>query len=87
MKKLIKGLANTLSLIFGYGIMICLFAGALTFFAYLTALLIGGDAAAEICRFVSKDFFPVLIKCGNILILIGLLSMYLKGEKALTPKK
>ena len=84
MKNIIKKLATALTVIFGYGIMICLFAGGLTFFAYVVALIIGGDTAAEICRFVSKTFFPVIIKCGNVLILLGLAAMYLKGEKALT---
>ena len=84
MKKIIKNIATVLNVVFGYGIMICLFAGGLTFFAYLVALIVGGDIAAQICDFISKMFFPAVIKASNILILIGLVSMYLKGEKALT---
>lgn len=84
MKSFLKKAAKVLNTIFGYGIMICLFAGGLTFFAYVVALIVGGDTATQICDFVSKTFFPLVIKVSNILILIGLVSMYLKGEIALT---
>lgn len=87
MKETIKKIADICKLIFGYGIMIVLFAGGLTFFGYLFALIIGGDAAAAICAWISGKFIPVIIYVSTILILFGLLSMYLAGEKALTPDK
>ena len=87
MKEFIKKLVSVLKVIFGYGIMICLFAGGLTFFGYLAALIIGGDAAAVICEFIYKTLFPIIIKASTILVLLGLLTMYLNGEKALTSSK
>ena len=42
MKETLKKIAGVFKLIFGYGIMIVLFAGGLTFFGYLAALIIGG---------------------------------------------
>lgn len=87
MKEFIKKLVSVLKVIFGYGIMICLFAGGLTFFGYLAALIIGGNTAAVICEFIYKTFFPVIIKASTILVLLGLLTMYLNGEKALTSSK
>lgn len=84
MKNFLIKVSIVLSTIFGYGIMICLFSGSLTFFAYVIAIIIGGDAAILICTFVSKSLFPAIIKIGNLLILIGLAAMYLKGEKGLT---
>ncbi|MBE6651354.1 MAG: hypothetical protein E7613_08585 [Ruminococcaceae bacterium] len=84
MKNFLKKVATVLGTVFGYGIMICLFAGGLTFFAYIAALIIGGNTAAQICDFVGNTFFPALIKISNIMILVGLISMYLKGEMALT---
>lgn len=76
-----------LKIIFGYGIMITLFVGGLTFVGYLAALVIGGPTAALLCDFIYKKIVPVMIYVTTSLILLGLLSMYLAGEKALTPKK
>ena len=67
--------------------MIVLFAGALTFFGYIAALIIGGETATAMCTWIYKSFIPVIIKASTILILFGLLTMYLAGEKALTPDK
>ncbi len=87
MKKYLKKASEILKLIFGYGIMICLFAGGMTFFGYILALIIGGDTAAAICNFIYKDFFPYIIYGTSFLVLLGLLAMYLNGEMALTAKK
>ena len=87
MKEFFKKVSSVLRSVFGYGIMICLFAGGLTFFAYLVALIIGGDVAAKICEFTYKTFFPIIIKTSNILVILGLFVMYLNGEMALTIKK
>ncbi len=87
MKEIIKKIAAVLRIIFGYGIIICLFGGGLTFFGYLAALIIGGETATEICVFLYKTFFPIIIKTSTILVLLGMLTMYLSGEKALTSNK
>ena len=85
MKESLKKIANVFKMIFGYGIMIVLFAGGLTFFGYVAALIIGGDTAAAICKWIYKTAVPVMIYASTILILFGLLTMYLAGEKALVP--
>jgi len=87
MKETLKKFSKVCKLIFGYGIMIVLFFGGLTFFGYIAALIIGGDTATAICTWIYKSFIPVIIYASTILILFGLLSMYLAGEKALTPEK
>lgn len=74
-------------MIFGYGIMIVLFAGGLTFFGYMIALIVGGETAANICTWLYQSFIPVIIYASTVLILFGLLAMYLAGETALTPGK
>lgn len=85
MKGTMKKITDVLKLIFGYGIMITLFLGGLTFFGYVVALIIGGDTATAICTWIYKSFLPVVIYATTILILFGLVTMYLAGEKALTP--
>ena len=87
MKEMLKKISGALRVVFGYGIMIGLFAGGLTFFGYLAAIVIGGDAAAAICTFISKTFNPIMIKATTILVLLGLVVMYLNGEVALTVGK
>ncbi len=87
MKEKLRKISNVFKLIFGYGIMIVLFAGGLTFFGYLAALIIGGETATSICTWIYKSFIPVMIYASTILILFGLVTMYLAGEKALTPGK
>ena len=87
MKETLKKISNVCKLIFGYGIMIVLFAGGLTFFGYLIALVIGGETATSICTWIYKSFVPIIIYASTILILFGLVTMYLAGEKALTPEK
>lgn len=84
MKDTLKKISDVCKLIFGYGIMLVVFAGGLTFFGYLAALLIGGETAAAICFVIYKKILPVIIYATSCLVLFGLLSMYLAGEKSLT---
>lgn len=85
MKATLKKISDVCKLIFGYGIMIVLFAGGLTFFGYIAALIIGGDTATAMCTWIYKSFIPVIIYASTVLILFGLVTMYMAGEKALTP--
>lgn len=87
MKATMKKISDVCKIIFGYGIMIVLFAGGLTFFGYIAALLIGGETATAICTWIYKSFIPVIIYASTVLILFGLITMYMAGEKALTPDK
>ncbi|MDO4836534.1 MAG: hypothetical protein Q4B07_08810 [Clostridia bacterium] len=87
MKKTLKKISEVCKLVFGYGIMIVLFAGGLTFFGFLAALVIGGETATAISEWIYKTFVPIIVYASTILILFGLFSMYLAGEKALTPEK
>ncbi len=87
MKEFCKKLSAVLKKIFGYGIMVCLLAGGLTFFGYVAALIIGGDTAAAICAFIYNEIVPIIIYLSVIMVLLGLVAMYLNGEVALTSNK
>lgn len=87
MKEFCKKLSAVLKTVFGYGIMIALFAGGLTFFGYAVALIIGGETAAVICAFLYKKVIPAIIYLSVAMVLLGLVAMYLNGETALTPEK
>ena len=87
MKKACRKIGSVLKTVFGYGIMVCLFAGGLTFFGYRAALIIGGDAAASICHVIYKEIIPWIIRCSTVMVVLGLIAMYFSGELALTAKK
>ena len=87
MKHLLKKISDIIKVIFGYGIMITLFAGGFTFFGYMVALIIGGNMAELICAVIYEKIIPVLIYISTIMVLLGLLAMYLSGEQALTSAK
>lgn len=84
MREKLKRIAEIFKIIFGYGILCCLFVGGVTFFGYMAALVIGGETAVIICKFIYKTVFPVIIKASTILVLFGIGIMYLAGEKSLS---
>ena len=83
MKTFLKKISNVIEVVFGYGIMLSLFLGGLTFFGYVVALIDGGETAVWICDFIYKKFYPYLVYWSSIIVLLGLLKMYLCGETAL----
>ena len=87
MKKFRENTAKVLSYVYAIGIAAALLAGALSVFGYIAAMIIGGETAAEICAFIYKDFYPVIIYISSISILLGLVKMYIAGEKSLVPPK
>ena len=90
MKNVCLKIASVLKLVFGWGTMLSLFAGGLTFFGYVVALIIGGGEGGiggEICRVISKEITPVITYVSTSCVLLGLLTMYLSGEQTLTVGK
>ena len=87
MKETLKKISNVCRLIFGYGMMVTLFVGGFTFFGYIIALIVGGDAGASICDVIYNTIIPIMIYATTILILFGLVTMYMAGEVALTAGK
>ncbi len=87
MKNFREKTAKGLSYIYAIGITVALFAGALSFFGYVAAMIIGGDTATDICTFIYKQIYPVIIYLSSCSVLIGLVKMYVAGEKSLVPPK
>lgn len=86
MKKALNKIGSVLKTIYGYGIMVCLFVGGLSFFGYVAAFIIGGDTAAQICQVIHKGIFPYIIYAATSMVVLGLIAMYLCGETALSAK-
>lgn len=79
-----KKFTEVLLKIFAYGMIACLFAGGLSFVGYLVGLVIGGEAATNLCAWIFKTYLPWVIKATSVFTLIGLVGMYLSRQKALT---
>ena len=73
-------LVNVIKIIFGIGTVICLLVGGLSFFGYLAAIIIGGDTAASICKFIYKDMYPILVLISTSMIILGVIKLYICGE-------
>lgn len=87
MKEFRTKLANILSWIYGAGIAVALFAGGLSFLGYVAAIIVGGPVATEICAFIYKQVYPVLFYISSGSVLLGLVKMYVAGEKTMVPNK
>ena len=80
-------IADVLGTIYGVGIMVALFCGALSFLGYVAAFIIGGKMATAICVFIYKTVYPILFYFSSSVVLLGLIKMYVAGEKSMVPTK
>lgn len=87
MKEIVVKISKVMQVLFGWGIFISLFAGGLTFLGYGVALVVGGEVASGICRFIYKTMYPILVHTSSISVVLGLVKMYLCGETALSARK
>ena len=77
MRNVLNKIVNVMKVVFGWGVMLSLFAGGLTFFGYLAALIIGGDTATMICEIIYKKIIPVVIYTSTVMVLLGMLARHL----------
>jgi hypothetical protein len=66
---------------------ISFFAGILPLIPFVIAIIIGGDAGANISNFLYKQFYPWVIVIGSVAILVGLIAMYVGKMEGLSVKK
>lgn len=79
-----KKVSSVFLYIFAVGVILAVLAGALSFLGYVAAMIIGGDTAANICKFIYSQYFPLVIQISSISVGFGLLGMYLQKMKALS---
>ena len=80
-------LNGVLKKIYSYGVLACLFLGGTTVLGYGLALCIGGETATLICTFIYKKLFVALIIAMDVFALLGLVTMYLSGQKTMIMRK
>ena len=87
MSKVRQKIADVMAYIYGVGILIALSVGGLSVIGYIAAFIAGGDTAAEICRIIQKEIYPILFYFSSSVVLLGLIKMYVAGEKSMVPGK
>ena len=80
-------IAKVLGTVYGIGIMLVLFFGALSFLGYVVAFIVSGETATAICTFIYKNAYPMLFFVSSAIVLLGLVKMYVAGEKSMVPNK
>lgn len=85
MKNFRENLARVLSYVYAIGISVALFVGAFSFLGYLVAIIIGGQTATDICVFIYKQIYPVIFYISSVSVMIGLVKMYVAGQKSFAP--
>lgn len=78
-----KQVSKILLTVFSVGVLLSLFAGALSFFGYLVALIIGGQGGTDLSLFLYGKYFPWVIRLSSVSVLFGLVGMMLQKKKAL----
>lgn len=84
MKEKIAKVCNT---IFSYGMLLALFVAFVLFLGFIVSIFIGEEAAATLTTFLYKTLLPKTYIFAVIVSLVGLIGMYLRGEKAMMMSK
>ena len=77
-------IAAFLNKLYGILMSISFFFFFIPFFPFIFAIIVGGELGETISVFLYKQYYPWVIVAGSAAIIVGLISMYLSGEKALS---
>ena len=72
---------KALNKIYGVMLMASFFAGLLPLAVFVVAIIIGGSTGESISIFLYKEFYPWVIACAALAVLIGWITMYIKPNK------
>lgn len=78
---------NKLNKSFGVLVLVSLFVGGISLLGYVFAFFVGVPQAEILCEFIQKTFYPYMIQFTSIGVGLGLLAMYLSGDKSLSISK
>ena len=78
---------KTLNKIYGVMLMGSFFAGLIPLAFFIVAIIIGGTTGEFISTFLYKDFYPWVIACAALAVLIGWIAMYIKPPKKASAEK
>ena len=71
-----------------YGVLmfISFFAGGLPLIPFIIALIAGGKTGEAISVFLIDEYYPWVIVCGSVAIVVGLIAMYIGKLEGLSIK-
>ena len=81
-----KKVFNILKKTYGIMMSVSFFAGGLPLIPFLLAMIIGGKTGEAISVFLYKQYYPWVIICGSVAIVIGLIAMYIGKIEGLSVK-
>ena len=71
---------NVLNKIYGVSILVALFAGFLPVIPFIIAIIIGGEAGANISVFLYKQYYPWVAVLASFAVVVGIVAMYIGGH-------
>ena len=72
---------SILTSVFYVGLICCLVYGLVLLVGFLAAIVVGGNFAIVLCALMADYFLPILYIIGTVLAMLGIVRMYLAGEK------
>lgn len=81
-----KKLYNIMNRIYGATMFVAFFGGVLPLIPFAFALIVGGSTAEAISLWLYNSYYPVIIALASIAVVIGLITMYIGKESALSTK-
>ena len=76
-------IAKVCETIFAIGMLLALFVAFLLFVGFIVSCFVSHDTATVITTFLYKTLLPQTYIMAVIVCLIGLIGMYLRGQKAM----
>ena len=80
-------LQRILASLFSFFIIASIFGGGIIFIMFIMALILGGEAGANLAISASNTVMPYFIRSATISVLVGLISIYIKGAHTLSLEK
>lgn len=76
-------IAKDCDMVFGIGMLLALFVAFLLFVGFIVSCFVSHDTATVITTFLYKTLLPKTYIVAVAVCLIGLIGMYLRGQKAM----
>ena len=77
-------LYTVLNKIYGFSMIFAFFLGFLPVIPFVIAILIGGSMGESISLFMYNKVYPIAFVMASVAVVVGLIAMYIRGEKSLS---
>ena len=77
---------NIMNRVYGATMFVAFFGGVLPLIPYIIAVIIGGSTGEAISLFLYKQYYPWIIALASVAVVIGLITMYIGKQQALSAK-